>query len=426
MKIFFSVGEPSGDIHGANLIRDLKSRQPKYEFLGFGGPRMEAAGCRLRFDLTTLAVMGIIPVLRQIRLFWRLLGELDAFFAQESIDAVVLIDYPGFNWWVARKARRHGIPVFYYGVPQMWGWASWRVRKMRRLVDHALCKLPFEVKWYQERGCAAHYVGHPFFDEVRRQQLDQDWMKSQQNGARLVLLLAGSRTQEIHAHVATMLRSVAVLHEKHRDVRFAFAAVSERHAEWIREQVAESGLPIEVHVGKTPELIRMAYACIACSGSVSLELMAHQVPTIIVYQISRLAWFAQAIARRSKYITLVNLLATDRIERDRWRTYDPDRADAEPVPYPEYLTATDRHEDVARRIDRWLIDPVEHASCVQWLSELYQRYGQAGASERAAEFLIEVLDSRQPAGDELSSSQRPASPESSKPKSPTSEDSRAA
>ena len=391
MRIFFSVGEPSGDIHGANLIRDMKSRQPSYEFVGFGGPKMEAAGCRLTFDLTTLAVMGIIPVLKQIRLFWRLLGELDSFFAQETIDAVVLIDYPGFNWWVARKARRHGIPVFYYGVPQMWGWASWRVRKMRRLVDHALCKLPFEERWYRERGCDAHYIGHPFFDEVHRQQLDQPWMQSYQQGARLVLLLAGSRTQEVQTHVGTMLRSVAVLHEKHRDIRFAFAAVSERHAAWMREQVAQSGLPVEVHVGKTPELIRSAHACIACSGSVSLELMAHQIPTVIVYRITPLSWLAQAIARRSKYITLVNLLATDRIERDRLATYDPDRADAEPVPYPEYLTATDRHRDVARRIDRWLTDPVERDACVQWLGELHQRYGQAGASERAAEFVIGKL-----------------------------------
>ena len=140
MRIFFSVGEPSGDLHGANLIRRLKL-QTEVECVGFGGPKMEEAGCELKFELTSMAVMFIAEVLKNIRLFFRLIGDADKYFAENKVDAVVLIDYPGFNWWIARKAKKHGIPVFYYGVPQMWAWAGWRVRKIRKFVDHVLLSL---------------------------------------------------------------------------------------------------------------------------------------------------------------------------------------------------------------------------------------------------------------------------------------------
>ena len=135
MRIFFSVGEPSGDLHGANLIRGLQSRAKadgtELQCIGFGGPKMKAAGCELKFDLTTMAVMFIAEVLKNLRLFFRLIGEADDYFAKNEVDAVVLIDYPGFNWWIAKKAKKHGIPVFYYGVPQIWAWAGWRIRKIR-------------------------------------------------------------------------------------------------------------------------------------------------------------------------------------------------------------------------------------------------------------------------------------------------------
>src|SRR3954470_18114893 len=126
MKIFFSVGEPSGDLHGANLIRELRRRRPDCECVGYGGPRMAAAGCDLHEDLTKLAVMWFLRVLINIHKFLALASRADRYFRHHRPDAVVLIDYPGFNWWIARRAKAHGIPVFYYGVPQMWAWAGWR------------------------------------------------------------------------------------------------------------------------------------------------------------------------------------------------------------------------------------------------------------------------------------------------------------
>jgi len=139
MQIFFSVGEPSGDLHGANLIRALRARHADWQFVGYGGPKMADAGCRLHADLTQLAVMWVAQVLWNIRKFLKLLGEADRYFQEQRPDLVILIDYPGFNWWIARKAKAAGIPVVYYGTPQLWAWAGWRVSKMRRFVDHVLC-----------------------------------------------------------------------------------------------------------------------------------------------------------------------------------------------------------------------------------------------------------------------------------------------
>ena len=129
---------------------------------------MAAAGCRLHADLTALAVMWFARAIANLHLFWGLVSRADRWFRHHRPDAVVLVDYPGFNWWIARRAKVHGIPVFYYMPPQIWAWATWRAGKMRRLVDHVLCGLPFEEPWLKERGCNATLVGHPFFDEVRR------------------------------------------------------------------------------------------------------------------------------------------------------------------------------------------------------------------------------------------------------------------
>jgi lipid-A-disaccharide synthase len=159
MNLFFSVGEPSGDLHAANLIAEMRRHKPGLRCSGFGGPKMSAAGCDLLHDMTDLAVMGLFPVLAKLPTFFRLVAQADKYFEQARPDAVVLIDYPGFNWHIAKKAKARGIPVFYYGLPQMWAWAPWRWEgaKIRRsrAVQAAV------RKWFRERGCNATCVGLP-------------------------------------------------------------------------------------------------------------------------------------------------------------------------------------------------------------------------------------------------------------------------
>src|SRR4051794_21185481 len=173
MHLFICAGEPSGDLHGATLVQTLRRLRPDVECVGFGGQRMEAAGCRLLYPLCQLAVMWFARVLAKAPTFLALLSQADRYFSRHRPDAVVLIDYPGFNWWLARRAHFHGIPVYYFVPPQLWAWAGWRVDKMRRWVDQVLCALPFEEPWYRERGVAAHYVGHPYFDALARQSFDE-------------------------------------------------------------------------------------------------------------------------------------------------------------------------------------------------------------------------------------------------------------
>src|SRR5690606_4844023 len=139
-----------------------KELDSSIECVGFGGPKMAAAGAKIHYDLTALAGMWLLRVVLNIHKFVRLYYQAKHYFRDHRPDAVVLIDYPGFNWWVARAAKNYSIAVFDCGAPQMWAWASWRVKKRRRRVGHVLCEVAFEARWYSERGCAAAYGGDPF------------------------------------------------------------------------------------------------------------------------------------------------------------------------------------------------------------------------------------------------------------------------
>lgn len=397
MKIFFSVGEPSGDLHGANLIHELRRRRPDCEFVGYGGPRMAKAGCVLHEDLTKLAVMWLLRALMNLHKFWDLCSRADRYFRHHRPDAVVLIDYPGFNWWIARRAKAHGIPVFYYGVPQLWAWAGWRVTKMRRFVDHVLCKLPFEVDWYRDRGCNATFVGHPYFDQLRAEQVDEAFIQQlrSKNGP-LVAILPGSRTQEVKGNFGYFLKAAKIVHDRIPDARFAVASFKSSQQEFVKELLKGSTLPIEVHVGRTGEIIRAADCAMAVSGSVSLELLYHTTPTVILYYVTRPAYFVQTFLRKVRYITLVNLLTATDLFPKKVATYDPaDPIDAH-VLMPEYLTCGDKSEQVANHVIEWLYQPAKREARVAQLAALKEQVGHGGASSQAADYMIKAIDACRP------------------------------
>lgn len=395
LTIFFSAGDPSGDLHGANLIRQLRGRSEDFRAVGYGGPQMARAGCSLYADLTALAVMWFARVLLNLHKFWNLVGRADRYFRHHRPDAVVLIDYPGFNWWIARRAKAHGIPVFYYMPPQIWAWARWRVGKMRRFVDHVLCSLPFEQPWFRRHGCNATFVGHPFFDEVRRQEYDRQFLDGYTGReGPLVVILPGSRTQEVTNNLKWFLKAAARIREQVPGVRFAMAAFKPHQAELARREVAARGLPIEIFVGKTLELISLADCCTSVSGSVSLELLYHTKPTVILYWISRPAYFVQGFFRKVKYITLVNLLATDELFPEDLTPFDPAQEDAEKVLFPEYLTCEDESARIAAHVVEWLTDRRMRERKVAELARLKARVAAGGASRRAAEYILGILADR--------------------------------
>ncbi len=381
-------------MHGANLIRALQAQHPGVHAVGFGGPRMKAAGMEQLTDLTELAVMWIVQAVLNIHKFWQLLREADDYFRQHRPQAVILIDYPGFNWWIARKAKKHGIPVFYYGAPQIWAWARFRVRKMRRLVDHVLCKLPFEASWYEERGCSATFVGHPYFDQLSEHVPDREFMHRQgsREHGRLVTLLPGSRTQEVVNNLPWLLAAAEKVHRQVPQVHFAVAAFNQKQAAMAREMAAKYDLPVQVFVHRTTELIRISHCCLACSGSVSLELLFHTKPSAILYWVNRPTHFlVKHLVVRVKYITLVNLLACeDRFERTR-QPYDPHAPGADQVPFPEYPTCEDKSAQLAEHVVRWLTDPLEYHRRVSQLIDLKSRFCATGASTAAADYILRKL-----------------------------------
>lgn len=377
MRIFVSAGEPSGDLHAANLIESLRERLPQAEFVGFGGDRMEKAGATLLYPLVTLAVMWFGRVLLNIHKFFRLLYQADQYFLREKPDAVILIDFPGFHWWVARRAKARGIPVFYYVPPQLWAWAGWRVKKVRKFVDHVLCSLPFEPAWYHERGVSgAVFVGHPYFDELSERALDQAFVAAERaNPTPLVAILPGSRTQELVRNLPIMLRAAVKLAATRPDVRFAIACLHERHAGLAREIMTKEKLelPLVIHAAKTPELIRVANVAWAVSGSVGLELMVEALPSVVLYKIRPFDLWVASFFIKSRFISLVNLLA-----------------DAEVM--PEYLTAQDVSSELAEWARIWLSDPVKRQEAATRLAALRDRVAVPGASDRAADRIVQALD----------------------------------
>lgn len=396
MRIFFSVGEPSGDLHGSNLIRELRQHGADFEFSGFGSQKMAAAGCELTADMTELAVMGFRRVVPHLKKFWDLMWLADAEFQKQRPDAVVLIDFPGFNWWIARRARKHGIPVFYYGTPQIWGWATHRVKKLRRLVDYSLCKLPFEPEWYRERDCAATYVGHPYFDSFLNQPMDEEFVHSLGEDP-LVTILPGSRKHEVTNNLPAFLKTADFVKQTVPHAQFAIASYNEQQASMARELVAQHDGVAEpaIYIDRTRELMHAAKCCLACSGSVSLELLHEQTPTVIHYRIDRIADFLQRKFRCSKFITLVNLLTSERRFHPE-DDYDPnDLRNGREAPFPEYLTVEDKSAEMAHHIVRWLTNELSRQEVISSLRPLRESFVRPGASQRAATFILEKLNAAQ-------------------------------
>jgi lipid-A-disaccharide synthase len=395
MRVFVSAGEPSGDHHAALLVRAIRERRPDVEVAGLGGPHMADEGVDLVADMTQFAVMWLSRAILNIHRFIDLARRAERSFLDAKPDVCVLVDFPGFHWWLAWRAKRHGIPVVFYCPPQIWAWARWRVKKMRRLVDHVLSALPFEHDWFTAHGLRSTLVGHPFFDELDTAIIRHSVATTVAEP--LVLLLPGSRGQEIEGVLGTLLQSAAIIRRSVPGARFAIGALHDRHArridEMLRANREASGLGIEVHAGRTRSLIGEATAAIACSGSVSLELLAARVPTVIVYRISGFAYIVQSWFRRARFITLVNLLAC----REPIGPVQPvlvppiavPPADPEAV-YPEYLAVSVPAERSAVHVVEWLTDAAQRRRTLERIEAVAATVARPGSAARAAEAVLAI------------------------------------
>lgn len=370
--LFLSAGEPSGDLHAANLARALLNRCPDARLVGLGGDRMTAAGVRLRYPLTDLAVMWFGKVIRHLPQFFRLARQTEVYFRRHKPDAVVLVDYPGFHFALAKRAHRAGVPVYWFVPPQLWAWHGSRVWKMKAWVRTVFTALPFEEDWYRSRGVNTRYVGHPYFDELCSRPIDEAWVQARRGTGPVVAILPGSRTQEVTANLPIMLEAAAQVRQAVPESRFLVAAFKESHAAAIRHALAGTGLPVEVHVGRTPEIIRAGDVAMAVSGSVGLELLHDLLPSVVVYKTS---WLFETVARRvadRQHVSLVNLLAGHEL-------------------YPEVVGAAWTPEQVATPLVKWLTDASARAAIVEELRVLKEKVVVPGACDRAADILMADL-----------------------------------
>jgi lipid-A-disaccharide synthase len=315
-RIFISAGEASGDLHGAGLIRAIRGLAPDAEIVALGGPRMQAAGARLLANTVDLGIIGVMPIFGSFWRYLELLSRTDRFFGAWQPDVAVTIDCPGFNFLLASRLRARQVPLLWYIPPQLWAWAPWRVKKLRRRYTRVACILPHEEKFFRDAGVPVTFVGHPTIDHLRGYPLDQDFIRSLRSSPdeRLIAIFPGSRRQEVAAILSRQLVAAKALAQRHPPCTFVLALASEAHRAWVAPQVAACGLPIRTVVGKTHEVQSAADLALAKSGTTTLELTYYETPMAVFYNISPIKW--NLLGHRlitTPFLALPNALAGRRI-----------------------------------------------------------------------------------------------------------------
>lgn len=306
MKYYLIAGEASGDLHGANLMRALQQIDPEAEFRFWGGDRMEAVGGKLIKHYRDLAFMGFWEVVTNLRTILRNIDFCKRDITQFQPDALIFIDYPGFNMRIAKWAKQRGIPTHYYISPQIWAWKENRIKAIKRDVDAMYVILPFEKDFYEgKHQYPVHFVGHPLLDAIAtRKEVSEDVFK-QENGLDerpIIALLPGSRKQEIAKMLSVMLSVVGSYHQ----YQFVIAGAPSQEYDFYKQFIKEEN--VHFVTGKTYDLLSHAHAALVTSGTATLETALFNVPEVVCY---RGNWISYQIAKRVislKYISLVNLI----------------------------------------------------------------------------------------------------------------------
>ena len=304
MKYYLIAGERSGDLHGANLIKALLQQDPEAQIRCWGGDAMQAAGGDLVVHYRDTAFMGFWEVFKNLRTIRRLMQRCQQDLLRFMPDALVLIDYPGFNLRIAKFAKRQNLRVFYYISPKLWAWNQSRAKKVKAYVDHMYVILPFEKEFYQQHDYEVQYVGNPLFDAIRDFTPSSDFeSKYLTDGRPLIALLPGSREQEI-ALMTEMMLTVA---DRFPEYHFAVAAVDNVPAHFY--EVARRHPSVSVITGQTYEILCHARAAVVTSGTATLETALFEVPQVVTYRMSPITYQIARRLIRVPYISLVNLIA---------------------------------------------------------------------------------------------------------------------
>ncbi len=308
-KLFILAGEASGDLHGSNLVRSLLNSGGSLDIKGWGGENMLAAGVQILKPIEELSFMGFTEVLLNIRSILRNFNDCKEQINAFKPDAVILIDYPGFNLRMAKWLKRKGYKVIYYISPQIWAWKEKRVELIKKYVDRMLVILPFEKDFYQKHGVEADYVGHPLLEAIANRSVSEGQIDiAIPSNQPLVAILPGSRKQEIKSLLPTMLETAVNFKDTHFAIAAAPGIPEEFYNDIIADRIKNGTSKVSIIKNATYDLLHQADAAMVCSGTATLETALFKVPQVVCYKANTISY---AIAKRLvkvKYISLVNLI----------------------------------------------------------------------------------------------------------------------
>ncbi len=306
MKYYIIAGEASGDLHGSNLIKAIQELDPKADFRCWGGDLMQATGAALVKHYRSLAFMGFIEVVLNLRTILKNIRFCKEDISQYQPDKIIFIDYPGFNFRIAQWAKQQGIPTHYYISPQLWAWKEGRIKKVKRDVDHMYVILPFEKAFYEEKhNYPVHFVGHPLLDAInnREPKSQQEFCKEHKlENKPIIALLPGSRKQEISKMLAVMLS----IQKDFSEYQFVIAGAPSQDKSFYQEIIKNS--PAVLVQNKTYDLLSVAHAALVTSGTATLETALFKIPQVVCYKGSAISYQIAKRVIHLKYISLVNLI----------------------------------------------------------------------------------------------------------------------
>jgi len=355
-KIMFIAGEASGDTHAAELVKALRALSPEIEMFGAGGVHLQEAGTELLVDLTQHAVVGLVEVLKNYRKFRRIFWQLVAEAERRQPDAVVLVDFPGFNLRFAAQMKKRGIPVIYYISPQLWAWHASRAKQIERDVSLMLAIFPFEKDWYAKHApnLSVEFVGHPMLDRLTPSN------GNQMRDPNLIALLPGSREREVQKIFPILAQTVDLLPE---NFRFIAAAASSQTAKLM------SHPRVQVEIGAAHRLMQTAAIGMTASGTATMECAYYGCPMIILYKVN---WFTYLIGRslvQVEWLGMPNVIANREI-------------------VPEFIQQEAEPSKIAA-VTLDLLQNKEKRSAMQnELERVIDRLGSSGASARAAQLIL--------------------------------------
>lgn len=374
--IYFVAGEVSADNHGAALMRCLRELDGELKFVGRGGPQMqEVAGEQFKNWIDEAAVLGLWEVLRKYGYFREKFHETLREIRDSKPDAVVLIDYPGFNLRLARTLRRQAPrqKIIYYISPQVWAWNRGRIKRMAHFIDLVLCIFPFEVDPYDQAGLRALFVGHPMIERLQRWKIDT------KRDPNLIGLFPGSRSREVRKIFPVMVETARELRQHNPNLHFEVAGASEQLAREMKPAIArlaqsQDREAIQIKLAETAVIMQRAWVGIVASGSATLEAAYFQLPFVLIYKVAWPTYLAARFVVSVKYLGMPNLLA-----------------DKEVV--PEFIQHRAKPTALIKALQPLIENANTRQQMISQLKVIITKLGDVGASERAARAIIEEIAS---------------------------------